>query len=390
MTANVRLRAVATSVRELVPGVDLPYVALEYIESGTGKFVPGFEPELKPMNAEVAFRRGDVLFGKLRPYLAKVLDPDFDGAASGELLVFRPRPQLRARYLYYLCLSQPFLEWAEATSVGAKMPRTDWDALSAFRLQLPSPERQKEIADFLDRETARIEETIHRHARLESLSEERYLAALSALFLTPEWPVTRLKHLLVTRPSYGVLVPRFVEHGGTRFIRVNDLANLESRADELIEIDQTQSNEYRRTVVAAGDVLVSVVGSLDRVAVVAPNAAGSNIARAVARLQPRRLIPPELLAAWTRTAGYARQAADATTDDSVQPTLNMGDLANFELRFPMDPASQGVALETLGRLSAWGTSLRENIRQQVALLRERRQALITASVTGQIDLLPAA
>lgn len=336
----------------------------------------------------------DIVLNRMSAYQGAVGISRAPGLVTPEYMVLRAIRPVEPRFLHHLFKSTWFV--SEMTSrlrgIGAidqgnvRTPRIYWGDLGSIALNVPHAREQRAIADFLDRETVRIDTAIRRHVRLEYLCEERYRGALNELFRRPDWPVTRLKHLLAARPSYGVLVPRFVEEGGTRFIRVSDLSALESRADELIEIDQTQSGQYRRTIVVAGDVLVSVVGSLDRVAVVPSNVAGSNIARAVARLQPREVVAPELLAAWAGTEGYAEQAADATTDDSVQPTLNMGDLANFELRFPAARNSQEVALEAFRKLSLWRSGLKAKIAQQVALLREHRQALITAAVTGQMGV----
>src|SRR5690606_22983936 len=82
------------------------YVALEHIESWTGKVnlpeeVPTFESAVK------RFRSGDLLFGKLRPYLAKAVLPQFDGVAVGELLVLRQTKNDNPQFLLYLLLSKP-------------------------------------------------------------------------------------------------------------------------------------------------------------------------------------------------------------------------------------------------------------------------------------------
>ena len=115
-----------------------PFVALEYIESGTGRLLPGTELQEKSDATAVAHQRGDVRFGKLRPYLAKSLLMDAPGIGSGELLVLRPRPDaLDSRFLWYLTLSKPFLEWAEVTSYGVKMPRTNWTLLGSWDAWIP-------------------------------------------------------------------------------------------------------------------------------------------------------------------------------------------------------------------------------------------------------------
>jgi type I restriction enzyme S subunit len=138
-------------------------------------------------------------------------------------------------------------------------------------------------------------------------------------------------------------------------------------------------------LVEAGDVLVSVVGSVDKCAVVPPTLAGANVARAVARLRPSADLSPELLEAWMLTPSYLRQVALATGSDTAQPTLNMGDLANFRLHLPESRAGmERLTAEIQERRAVADAALRA-IDHQVALLHERRQALLTAAVTGKLQ-----
>lgn len=128
MTVTRRLRTLATNPTDKGDGTELPYIALEHVESGTGTLVADYQAEDRDSSDAVPARRGDVLFDKLRPYLAKVVHVNADGCASPELLVIRPdQAAINDRYLYYLCLSKPFIDWAIATSYGVNRPRSgDW------------------------------------------------------------------------------------------------------------------------------------------------------------------------------------------------------------------------------------------------------------------------
>jgi type I restriction enzyme S subunit len=180
------------------------------------------------------------------------------------------------------------------------------------------------------------------------------------------------------------LVPRFCE-SGVPFIRVNDLAGIAAGDIPRLTIEPEQSAEYRRTVVAAGDVLVSVVGSLDKVAVVPAHLAGANIARAVCRLVPRSGIDSQLLALWMQTREYLDQAFRETVGDTAQATLNMSDLARFDVHFPAPDLAEQFAARLASRLQPIERTSR-SLSRQISLLHERRLALITAAVTGQIEI----
>jgi len=341
-------------------------------------------------SSKFVLRGGELLVSKLNPrkghvYVARA--PLTPTVCSSEFIVLRPRA-CDVRFMFYFFSSETVRQElaARVQSVTKSHQRVGPDEITKMWVRVPNVRVQRAIADFLDRETARLDEVMRLHVRLGLLVDERYRAKLDSQYSSSGWPLTRLKHLLAVRPSYGVLVPRFVDAEGTRFVRVSDLSTLEARADQLIQIHREQSEEYGRTIVTSGDVLVSVVGSLEGVAIVGEKTAGCNIARAVARLRPRKGVAPKLLAGWVGTSGYVEQAAAATADDSVQPTLNMGDLANFELRFPADPESQWAALHALITTEGQRDKLESRVARQIRLLQELRQTLITSAVTGQLAI----
>jgi type I restriction enzyme S subunit len=131
-------------------------VTLDLVGSGQAKLLN--EPELSDPEGQLTFRPGDVLFSKLRPYLAKSLLVEQPLHGTGEFLVMVPhRNLIEPRYLLYVTLSDPWLHFAQATSYGLKMPRTSWDAMGDCEVHLPPLDEQRRIADFLDDQIARID-----------------------------------------------------------------------------------------------------------------------------------------------------------------------------------------------------------------------------------------
>ena len=104
--------------------VDEDYLELEDIESGTGRIL-GRRNTLEVESAVTLFKKGDILFGKLRPYLEKVYEADFNGKCTGEILAFKPR-QISSRFLFYCVGSRWFIERCNTLAYGAKMPRVSW------------------------------------------------------------------------------------------------------------------------------------------------------------------------------------------------------------------------------------------------------------------------
>lgn len=150
----MRLKDVVELVNEKTDRVDRPYVALENIVSWEAKFVA---TNAVTEGTNACFKAGDVLFGKLRPYLAKGYLPDYDGICSTEFLVMRPRRDINGRYILYWMLSPDFIGVIKNRVAGVKMPRTDWATISQMELTLPGLDSQRKIVAYLDEKSAAID-----------------------------------------------------------------------------------------------------------------------------------------------------------------------------------------------------------------------------------------
>ena len=100
--------------------------------------------------------KGDILFGRLRPYLAKILTVPFDGYCTGEFLVFDSFDGCK-NYLKYVLLSKPFIDEVNLSTYGAKMPRANADFILNMYLPLPKIGEQEKIAGFLDSQCSEID-----------------------------------------------------------------------------------------------------------------------------------------------------------------------------------------------------------------------------------------
>lgn len=147
------------------------HVALENIESWTGRLLT---PVTGYTGRGDLFWKGDVLFSKLRPYLAKVVLAKDDGVAIGELLIFKPNDILDSRYLFYRLLSSPFISLVDGSTYGTKMPRASWDFISNIKWTIPPLVEQHAISCFLDRKTKQIDTLVEKKRKqIEFLREQR-------------------------------------------------------------------------------------------------------------------------------------------------------------------------------------------------------------------------
>lgn len=307
-------------------------------------------------------------------------------ATSQDFATWTCGPRLEPRYLLHALRGMaPDLRRIATGSTHKTIYMPDIEQL---RIPLPPVDEQCRIADFLDAETSRIDHLVSLRTHQHTLLENRFSVAVREQFLAFDTTPTRLKFLLAARPRYGVLVPKYVA-SGVKFIRVNDLLNLEGRADNLLQISTDVSQQYPTTVVRKNDVLVSVVGTLGRAVVTPASLSGANVNRAIAVLRTNPGINRNLLTSWINSEGFQTQAVLATGNDSAQRTLGMEDLSNFTLRWPTDKDSQTRLATRVSEMEKETRTLERLLLLQIGSLKERRQTLITAAVTGQFDVSTA-
>lgn len=154
----------------------LPGVEFEDIASGEGCFNKNiYQKECHKYGK--LFYEGDILFGKLRPYLKNIILADFTGVAIGDFWVLRSRG-LDEKYLYTLVNSESFLKVANISS-GSKMPRADWNLVSTTKFVVPSAkDEQKAIGKYFTSLDSQISASTSRLASLKQMKA----ASLQAMF----------------------------------------------------------------------------------------------------------------------------------------------------------------------------------------------------------------
>lgn len=130
------------------------YIGMENIQSWTGKYVS--TTKIDSEGTCNIFEDNNILFGKLRPYLAKVYLTENNGVCSSEFLVLKNFNGI-LRYLFYVLLSYKFIDLVNSSTYGAKMPRANWDFIGNCSIPIPSLEEQNKIASYLDDKSYKIE-----------------------------------------------------------------------------------------------------------------------------------------------------------------------------------------------------------------------------------------
>lgn len=149
---------------------DLKKIALENIESKTGKLI---DTNTEFAGTGIEFNKDDILFGKLRPYLAKVYLSDFHGEAVGDFYVFTPNlSEVNPIFSKYRILDYSFIDIVSSSTYGAKMPRANWDFISNLLFAIPPLKEQEKIVDYIEKNVSVIDKKVANAKRLIELMSE--------------------------------------------------------------------------------------------------------------------------------------------------------------------------------------------------------------------------
>lgn len=370
----------------------LPFVALENIGSRTGSLLPDAELPLRvpEPTGMTWFREDDVLFGKLRPYLAKSWRADRTGVCSTELIVMRPRPTVDARWLGYLAQSDLLVEWAVATSEGVKMPRTSWEKLRLLELDAPSVDEQRAMADYLDAEISRIDAIVDARRQAAELAALRLDVSTRQLVgtdregqpygtvpLRRRWQVIDCKH---RTPAYELEGYPIVSPGDATPGRL-DLSRCTRFVgqDDFNDLAEGQRRPRRGDVIYTRNASIGIASYIDTDE---PFSMGQDVCILRSADQDQRYLTYVL-----NTLGM-----DQLEEQKIGSTFSRINVARvLGLSVPCPPAAEQRRIaDQLDGATTRTSALLAGTQRQMDLLLERRQALITAAVTGQLEIPGAA
>ena len=376
-----------------------PYIALENVTSWTGQVL--LEEETAQADSTVAtYSSNDVLFGKLRPYLAKVVRPGSAGQCSTELLPIQPRKHTRD-YLFWLLINKGFIDTIDSMTYGVKMPRTSWNQIGSIAVPVPPKAEQQAIAAFLDKECAAIDaaaETLE--TQISTL--ERYRASVIHEAVTrgldpaaptkpsgiewfdhiPEtWQVTRVTNVAERHSGHtpNKETPQYWEDGHIVWVSLADSPKL--RAQKYISSSVTMTtqagiNHSSAEVLPGGTVLLSRDASVGLSAI-----AGCKLA--VSQHFMGYVCGPKLNNEYLFYCFKDMQQVFAKLSmGSTIPTIGLPLIKRLQI--PLPPLDEQIRIVAfLNRKLASIDSIIATKREQLDVLRRRRQSLIYEYVTGK-------
>lgn len=334
---------------------------------------------------EAVVHRNDLLMSAAGT-VGKTLLYLFDEPAcyAGYLVRFRPRAGTDARFVAYWTETPLFLDQVEIGKVRSTIDNFSGGKYQNMRIRIPDAVSQQRIADYLDAETARIDALIDKKRRMVGLVVERVRAVISEL--TEDRRGARVRHLTSLRTSGPRGWGELVGLHGSPFIRSANLRrdSIDVKTDNVAQVVAPATDEAKRSSLREGDVVVGITGAnTGWVGCVPEPLAGGFVSQHVAILRPSAVEPR-----WLAYSLYSTRLQDQLLSGQYGGTkqqLGLDDLAELRVGLP-DRDEQRRRNALMASAECRAADLIERLNTQIGLLAERRQALITAAVTGELGI----
>ena len=407
------IKHVATCNDEVLSEKTSPEREIAYIDIGNVKHglgVTAFETTTfssAPSRARRLVRNGDVIASTVRTYLraiARIENPKEDVVVSTGFAVLRPGSLLISRFFGYAMQCEHLIDEIVAHSTGVSYPAIA--ASDLVRLKIPFPEvaTQNAISDFLDRETAEADALVAKYERLIELLEEKRVALITQAVTKGLDPTVPMRDSGVawignipthwgcpaTSTAYEVSLGKMLDekkiagHHLMPYLRVADVQWGHINTADLPVMD-IRADEYKRYLLNTGDLLICEGGSYPGRSAIWFGELDCAYQKALHRLRSRHTdaYPPFMLLVMRLVTESGWLLADQ--GKSTIAHVPREDLKR--LRVPLPPrVEQEQIVAHVDRMTRELDTLTVSATSAISLLNERRSALITAAVTGQIDV----
>ena len=342
------------------------------------------------LDAYRVVRPGDLVLNKMKTWQGSLGVSAHEGIVSPAYFVAEQVGEADARFLHHLLRSRPLIAEYGARSKGIRPSQWDlpWDEFKDIRIALPSGEEQRAIADFLDRETARIDALISRtHALIARLIERRQ--TVIDHFIANAGTELRIRHVISRLTSGPRGWAQYAAEEGRLFLRITNVQRMDIELDlsQPLYVNAPETLEANRTRVRLGDVLVSITADIGSVGVAREEHVGASVSQHVALLSPSGCSSEWL--AYSLSTSVASSQLDSARYGGTKTQLGLDDVADVSIHVPSSH-EQEERLQQLNAVLMAQRRVMTALSRQSDFLRERRQALITAAVTGQMDIPSAA
>jgi type I restriction enzyme S subunit len=367
------------------------------------------DEERYQQDSHIQLKNGDLLLTKDGTIGKVALVSDLDGKATLNSGVFVVRPlkdgEFTTKYYYWLLLSRSFTDFVDFYKTGSTILHLYQETFVNFKYALPPLAEQQKLANFLDHETAKIDALITKQEKLIELLKEKRQSAISHavtrglnpnapmkdsgvewLGEVPEhWGICLIKHKC-DEITDGAHISPEIKEGEHYFVSIKDIkSGVINFNDALL----TSSSSYQYMIKTgckpnAGDILFSKDGTIGETAITPPET-DFVVASSLIIIRPQRdKVIPQFLD-FVLQSSLVKEQVEGFVKGAALRRLSIQNLLKVFGTFPPKKEQAEIVEFILMQLDKF-TILGASSLKQVELLKERKTALISAAVTGKIDV----
>ena len=309
-------------------------------------------------------------------------------------------------YLFYFLSQKSIKDYLLMLSVGVTIKGLSNTAVKNTRVVLPSLSEAIQISDFLEKQTTQFDELIAKSKAQITLLEEKKQATINQAVTRgldpsvpmkdsgvewigdiPEgWEVKRLKHIIKfgTSITYGIVQAGPHIKNGIPYIRTGDMKHNFLPKDGLQKTSKEIDNNFRRSKVFTGDLVVAIRATVGKVLPVPDYLDGANLTQGTAKISPNSQMINNFVLYALRSM-ISQDQFNSIMKGATFKEITLEALRNFLIVVPPKDEQKQI-VESLDKQTTQFDELIAKSKAQITLLEEKRQALITAAVTGKIDV----
>ncbi len=367
-------------------GNHLPYVGMEDIESNTGAFI-GSRRTLSVKSSTFRFTPDHILYGRLRPYLNKVLLPDFEGHCSTEIFPMKPSPELDKRFLFYWITDSRQVNEINKTCTGARMPRANLKKVLTFQIPLPPLPEQKRIVEILDTAFAGIDKAIANAEKNLANAKELFESYLNNVFTQKgegweETTIGEVSGAVSTGPFGSLLHKSDYIDDGVPLVNPAHITPSGIKTENNKTVSRKTAVRLSKFKLAAGDIVVGRRGEIGRCAVVGAYENGWLCGSGCFFIKPSGKFVPAFLVNLIQSPSY-RQKLEQVATGATMKNLSNATLCNLIISLP-PLSTQKAIVEKLNALSEETNCLESIYQRKIAALNELKQSLLQKAFSGEL------
>jgi type I restriction enzyme S subunit len=367
---------------------ELPYVGLEHIESHTGNFLGTLEPfEVK--SSTFSFTSSHLLYGRLRPYLNKVLMPDFEGHCSTEIFPIQLSDKILREYLFYWFIMDSTVAKINATWTGARMPRANMKQVITFQIPIPPLSEQKQIVAILDKAFAAIDQAKANIEKNIENAKELFQSKLNDIFSQKGdgWEEKTIEKVSNVVNGCSFKSGDFSADNEVKSIKITNVGIMEFVEDSSNRLPSSFSKKYSKVKVHEGDLVLALTRTIIsgglKVARVPKSYHHSLLNQRVAAIVPNtELIDSDYLYYYFSSNIVYNYVLD-NVNTLMQPNLSIGDLKKMPV--PITSLKSQIKIsQQIENLSESVNLLIDNFAQKLNDLEELKKSILQKAFAGEL------